>query len=293
MNSYSFKRSFSEEPRLIDRLLDLAEIALFPGITEVAERSRELGASWEDASTPFIYFQDDLAITHVGVLEIPIILMGKPAIAGGIHGVCTHPDFRRRGYYRKVMEEVLDYCANRYETLVLTTDRPEYYYSFGFHVVQESACAISRISPGGSEGFRLLDFDRAEDKQILHRLLAERQPISNIVGIRGGEKAIFCFNEGSNPLYYAPDLDLMVSMEIDKTTLKLFDLVGTKGYNLDEILERIPQAIEEVKVYFACDRLAPEAPSFPNVLDGNSLLMVRGPFPAEGHPFTMPRSTRC
>lgn len=181
--------------------------------------------------------------------------MGEPAIVGGIHGVCTRPEFRRRGYYRQVIEEVLDYCANRYETLVLTTDRPEFYLPFGFRIVQESAFAIPLISAGGDDGFRLLNLDVAEDKQIFHRLLEERQPISNIVGIRD-EKAIFGFNEGGNPLHYAEDLDLMVCMEVEEKTLKLFDLVGTKSYNLDDIPKRISQPFEEVKVYFACVREA-------------------------------------
>lgn len=91
MNQYRFQRSFYEDPTIRQRLFNLLEI-VFPeiGISRVAETARRLGASWEGASTPFICLDEDVAIAHVGVLEIPMQIMGKTVIAGGIHGVCTH-----------------------------------------------------------------------------------------------------------------------------------------------------------------------------------------------------------
>lgn len=114
MNQYRFKRSFFEDPTLSQRFFHLLE-TVFPGVSRAVETARMLGAPWEAASTPFIRFHDEVAIAHVGVLEIPIQLMRQTVRVGGIHAVCTHPEFRRRGYYREVMEEVLDYCANRAE----------------------------------------------------------------------------------------------------------------------------------------------------------------------------------
>jgi len=114
MNQYRFKRSFSEDPTLSQRFFHLLE-TVFPGVSRTVETARMLGAPWEAASTPFICFHDDVAIAHVGVLEIPMQLMRQTVTVGGIHAVCTHPEFRRRGYYCEVMEEVLDYCANRAE----------------------------------------------------------------------------------------------------------------------------------------------------------------------------------
>lgn len=291
MNQYRFQRSFSQDPTLSDRLFNLLETT-FPGISGTAESGRTLGASWEAASTPFIRFHDDLAVTHVGVLKIPMRLMGKTVTVGGIHAVCTRPDFRRRGYYREVMEEVLDYCANRYDTLILTTAQSELYEPFGFRVVGEHIFITKCDEAGSSDRFRLLNTSDPNDLKLLHRLLETREPVSNIVGIVN-EKAVFCFNEGSSPLYYAQDLDLIVVMEIENTQLKLFDLVGTRICTLEAILERIPQRIEEVVIYFSPDRLGVDAQAFSHKLDGDSLLMVRGSFAAEGERFMLPRSARC
>ena len=293
MNQYRFQRSFYEDTTIRQRLFNLLEI-VFPeiGISRVAETARILGASWESVSTPFIYLHEDVAIAHVGVLEIPMQIMGKTVIASGIHGVCTHPQFRRRGYYRQIITEVLDYCSNRYDTLVLTTAQPEYYQPFGFRVVNEHIFKPKCDFESSTNGFRLLNTSDPDDVKLLHRLLETREPVSNIVGVLR-EKALFFFHEGTRPLYYAEDLDLIVCMEIEDTQLKLFDLVGTRIYPLKAILEKIPKPIEEVVIYFSPDRLDANVQAFSHIFEGDSLLMVRGSFSAEDEQFMLPRSARC
>ncbi len=286
-------RSFSDDPTLSQRLFHLIEAA-FPGmgISDIAQHARTLGAPWEAVSTPFVRFEGEMAVTHVGVLEIPMVVMGQRVTVGVIHGVCTHPEFRRRGYFRQVMEEVLEYCASRYETLLLTTAQPEFYSSFGFRVVQEHAFVTKCSSTGHANGFRVLNTQDLDDLKLLHRLLSDREPVSNVVGVVN-EKAVFCFNEGTRPLHYAEDLDVIVCIEIEGTRLKLFDLVGTQICPLAAVVERIPQRLDEVVIYFSPDCLEADVQAFPHVLDGDSLLMVRGCFAAEGQPFMLPRSARC
>lgn len=293
MNHYRFKRSFSDDPTLSQKLFPLLEGA-FPGleISRLAQHARVLGAPWEAASTPFVYFEGDVAVSHVGVLEIPMVVMGKPLTVGGIHGVCTHPDFRRRGYLRQVMAEVLDYCASRYETLFLTTDQPEFYSRFGFRVVREHAFVTECTQHGCTNGFRALDTQDSGDRKLLHRLLNEREPVSNVVGVIK-EKAVFCFSEGTRPLHYAEDLDVIVCFEIEDTRLKLFDIVGTRICPLAAVIGRLPQGLDEVVIYFSPDRLAADVRAFPHIFDGDSLLMVRGSFAVEGKLFMVPRSARC
>ncbi len=103
MSQYRFKQSFSGDTSLSDQLFDLLEVT-FPGLSNLAECAKKLGASWETASTPFIRFHDHIAITHVGVLEIPMQIMGQRLTVGGIHAVATRVEFRRRGYYREVIK---------------------------------------------------------------------------------------------------------------------------------------------------------------------------------------------
>ncbi|MEH2044910.1 GNAT family N-acetyltransferase [Nostoc sp.] len=291
MSQYRFKQSFSDDPSLSDQLFDLMEVT-FPGLSSLAECARKLGASWETASTPFIRFHDDIAITHVGVLEIPMQIMGQKLTVGGIHGVATRAEFRRRGYYREVMEEVLGYCDRLYETLVLTTPQPEFYLPFGFRVVEEHIFKVKCNFTGSTDSFRTLDFTDTKDYTLLHRLLETRAPVSNIVGVVN-EKPVFCVNEGSRPLYYAEDLDLIACMEIEDNRLHLFDLVTTQICPLKNIISKITQPIEEVVIYFSPELLdVKDVQAFTHTFD-ETVLMVRGKFAAESEKFMLPRSARC
>lgn len=291
MGQYRFKRSFAEDSNLSQQMFDLLEV-VFPGMRDAAAEIKKLGASWESASTPFICFQNDIAISHVGVLEIPMQIMNNLTTVGGIHGVATHPEFRRQGYYRKVMEEVLSYCDTLYKTLVLTAPNPDFYTPFGFRVIPEYRFNTQVNSQSGSNGFRVLDTANYQDVELLHRLLQTRSPVSNIVGVVN-EKPVFCFNEGGRTLHYAEDLDLITCMNIENTTLHLFDVVATQIYPLKQILSRIPDIIAEVIIYFSPDRLdLDNIQAFPYQLE-DTVLMVRGEFTAQGQKFMLPRSARC
>ncbi|QLE59465.1 GNAT family N-acetyltransferase [Nostoc sp. TCL26-01] len=264
----------------------------FPGLKSLAECARKLGAPWESASTPFMRFHDDQAITHVGVLEIPMQIMGQRVTVGGVHGVATHPEFRRRGYYREVMQEVLAYCDQLYETLVLTTPNPEFYSPFGFRVIEEYIFKVQGNFRSEQNSWRILDFSDSKDVTLLHRLLETRAPVSHIVGVVN-EKPVFCVNEGSRSLYYAEDLDLIASINIEENQLHIFDLVSTKTYHLSDILARVSQPINEVIIYFSPDLLnVQNIQILPHQLEA-TFLMVRGKFAAEGEKFMLPRSARC
>jgi predicted N-acetyltransferase YhbS len=286
------KGSFTDDPSLSEKIFELLDV-VFPGLRGGALSIRSLGVPWESASTPFFYLKDGRVVSHVGVIEIPLVLMGQPVRVGSLHAVATHPGYRRRGYYGLLMEEALQECGKSYETLILTTENPEYYEPFGFRIVEEHCFQLRHHSPGDSDGLRLIDTQASRDVALLHRLLETREPVSRVVGVVN-EKAVFCFNEGRRPLRYAEDLDAIVCMELDGARLRLFDVVGPKLPPLAELMERVPQGSDEVSFYFAPDRLAPEAKAKPYVLDhdGPSHLMARGPFAAEGHPFTLPRSAR-
>jgi predicted N-acetyltransferase YhbS len=286
------KRSFANDPALSEKLFELLD-TVFPGVLEVAQNAKAMGASWESVSTPFIHFEGGRVVSHVGVIEIQMVLLGQVVKVGSVHGVATHPDRRRRGYFGRLMEEVIEYCSGRYETLILTTEHPEYFEPFGFRVIREHHFTVRCDSTGSPDRLRLLDVRDAGDIALLHRLLETRDPVSQVVGVVN-EKGVFCFNEGSRPLHYAEELDVIICLEIEGTRLKLFDVVGPKLPQLRELLDKIPQRVEEVDICFAADRIAQEARPSPYVFDhdGPSYFMARGPFAAEGEAFTLPRSAR-
>src|SRR4026209_2744103 len=103
----SLKRSFSEDPALSQRLFDLLD-SVFPGVREAAQNARDLGASWESVSTPFVCFEQGRPVSHVGVIELSLVLRGSLVKVGSIHGVATDAGCRRRGLFRRAMEAALE-----------------------------------------------------------------------------------------------------------------------------------------------------------------------------------------
>jgi len=286
-----FRQSFSDDPTVIERLFDLIDTS-FPGLRQASRSGPGLGPPWEEHSTPFIHYDGDLAVTHVGLLEIPFVLMGRQVMVGGIHGVCTRPEYRRHGYMRQVMTDVLAYCNRRYETLMLFTAQPELYEPFGFRELGEHLFSAPWPAASGGAGFRALNLHEPHDYRLTEQLLVTREPVSNTVGVVN-EIGLFGFNEGTRPLHYAEDLEVMVCMEVDGSRLKLFDVVGPRLCSLADIMERIPQRLEHLEFYFSPDRFEIEARAVPHLVDGDSHLMVRGAFAPEGQPFMIPRSARC
>jgi GNAT superfamily N-acetyltransferase len=266
---------------------------VFPGLRSVAENAKALGAPWESVSTPFLSIEDGRVVSHVGVIELEMVLMGRHTTVGTVHGVATDPSLRRDGHYRRVMENLLEYCDGRYETLILTTEHPEYFEPFGFRNLGEQIFTARCGSLGGADGFRFLDPKNRDDVATLHRLLENRLPVSDVVGVVS-EKAVFCFNEARSPLPYSKDLDAIVVMDREGSRLRLFDVVAETIPSLSMLLDEIPHPIDEAVVCFAPDRLGVEVVPTPCIFDhdGPSYLMARGPFVAEGRAFSVPRSAR-
>jgi predicted N-acetyltransferase YhbS len=291
MNGIVVQKSFDKDIGLSQQVFTLLETT-FPGIRQRAQVIRELGAAWESVSTPFLYMQAEQAIAHVGVLELPLWIQGEPVTVGDLHAVCTHPQHRRRGYFRQCLTAALNYCDSRYESIILTTGQPALYEPFGFRVVQEHAFVAPCRSQQNIQGLRVLDLQLEDDRTILHRLLSQRAAVSDLLGVIR-EKAVFLFYEATNPLYYAEDLDLIAVMEIEDRQLKLYDIVWQHPCSLAAILDRISQPIDETVFYFSPDRVQIETQPFLHRLEGDSYLMVRGPWAIEGQAFMLPRPARC
>ena len=284
--------SFSDNPNLSTQVFDLLDV-VFPGVRQAARKARALGAAWESVSSPFVRFEDGRIVCHVGVIALSLVVLGQIVKVGSLHAVATHPELRRRGYYRDIMQEVFEYCHARYETLILTTQHPEYFESFGFRVIQEHVFRLPVETTGGKDSLQEINLSDTNSIALLHRLLETRQPVSNVVGVVN-EKAVFCFNEGGKPLHYIPDLDVLLCLELEGRRLTLFDVVGPRLPSLAAILDHLPYPLEEVCLCFSPDRLTDAAEPTSYIFDHGvpTYLMVRGPFGVEGRAFSLPRSAR-
>lgn len=289
MNANGFRRAYADDPTLYERIFTLLD-SWTPEIRATAERAKRLRLRWEDVTTPFVCEQGEQVISHVGVLEVPLLLLGRETRVAGVHAVCTHPDHRRRGHYRRLMEEVLEWCDARFDTIELSTEDPPFYEPFGFRRIAESTFVARVDAPGNGRGLRRLAPESDADLKLLDRLLEVREPVSAIVGVVR-ENAVFKFNAVTRDLDYCEALDALIVSEREGTKLNLLDVVAPHVPPLWELVRELDQPTDEVHIHFSPDRLDVETEPGP-VPAHEGVYMVRGPFPPEKHAFMVPPTAR-
>jgi hypothetical protein len=188
------------------------------------------------------------------------------------------------------MEELLEFCDGRFETLELGTEHPEYYEAFGFRVVPEHRFVAKVASTGGDDGFRPFEAVRPGELALLDRLLTERTPVSKRVGVVD-ERDVFKFSQGTEGLHYCEALECFAVFELAGSRLTLSDVVACELPSLDALLSQLAPAVDTVEFHFSPDRFEVDARPEPFRSDSN-YYMVRGPFAAEGEAFMVPPSAR-
>jgi predicted N-acetyltransferase YhbS len=289
MSNTSFRRNYGDDPTLCDRVFALLE-TWFTGIGACRREAARLGSLWEDCSTPFVCEKEGQVISHVGLLEMPYVIQGERYRLGGVHAACTLESERRCGHFRRIMEELLEFCDGRFETLELCTENPEYYEPFDFRVVPEHRFVAKVASAGGRDGFRPFDPTRSGEIARLDRLLTERTPVSERVGVFD-EHDVFKFSQGGDGLYYSEELDCFGAFELSGNRLTIRDVVARELPSLDALLSQLAPAIGVVEFHFSPDRFDVEARPEPFQFDGD-YYMVCGPFAAEGEAFMVPPPAR-
>jgi len=279
-------RTSFEKPSVFTEVFELLG-EVFRNIGAQERAARALGLFWDECSTPFVVRDNGRVVAHVGVLEVPMIMNGERRIVGSVHAVATHPDARRRGFYRAIMNELLSWCDERFETLHLTTDHPEYFEPFGFRIVDEYHFE------GPVAGSR--DIAKAvplADRSRLADFLERRTAVSEVFGTY--DRDVFLFNEARRPVYFAEDLDVLLSFNIEGGCLKLWDIVGENVPPLQALVDRVPGTFSRVEVHFARDLVDTDS-ELTAVCDPRSedVLMARGPYPAERREIKLAPPSRC
>lgn len=270
--------------------------SIWPRLEEGIPRAQLWGAAWHAVSTPFVRFEAETAIAHVGVIPVPMVVAGEAVEMAGIHAVCTRPEYRGRGLSRALMEEALAHCDTRFPAAFLTTEEPELYTRYGFRLVPQQTF-VSALEPRVAEAVpRRLSLDDAADRALLGRLLATRSAVSQVLGTREPgwlfKINVSLWHEIAGHIHYLEDLDCAVVYRSERGTLRIYDLIAAELPPLDELVARIGQGAERLELLLTPDRLQAEELRPVPLASGDSL-MVRGPFPAEGTPLILPPLARC
>lgn len=258
----------------------------FPGLSLRIEAAHAEGFAWDEVTEPFVAWQGDQAVGHVGVLEHRIRLDGRDVLCAGIHAVVTRSDQRHRGIARRCLREATAWIDARYALSKLGTDLPAVYAPHGFRPVALHKFAVDHTG-GEGRGRSLRDDDRA----WLLDLLPRRTPVSDrfasldpgwLVGID-----LALQRRTLRDLVVLDDLGVAVDWQVRNEILELHDVFATELPPLSDLLARAP-AHKRVELYICPDRLAPNARPIP--IPEAGVWMVRGEWPLpDDAPFALSR----
>ncbi len=276
---------------MLPRVFALLEATWSGWFQAQAEAGTRWGLDWAACSTPFIREEGEHVVAHVGVLECATMLGGRRVRVGGVHGVATHPEHRRRGHFQALLDEALAFAAARYPTLVLTTLDPGIYAPAGFRGVPEHRFRADVRSPGAAaEPPRLLDMSTETDVRLLQRCFERREPPSEVCAPLRPD--IFYFVEARSSLRYAAALDAVLSYELLDGHLHLFDIVAERLPTLEDVVGICAPGVTHIVCYFEPSKLGGDWTPEPYAFEGPDHLMVKGDWPPGDDPLMWPRSMR-
>lgn len=265
----------------------------FPGIKDNITRCGALGFFWE-ASKLFTKEVKGKTLSHVALLECPLLIDGRWHKVGALHGICTQADYRGQGLASELILEALKWSEGRYESIILFTEIPPFYEKLSFRLVQEHRFHLSRPHPKGSQQLRPVI--APQDNDLFLRCFRACEPLSHRLWIKdNGLLASFNTLFATYPTYwsihYSPTMDGLISFQIKDKTLHLFDVIAAQIPSLNVILDHLPTTIDDIYFYFSPDRFTNEAIPKPHLYDHGHLL-IHGPCEISC-PFMIPPLSRC
>ena len=245
---------------------------------------RQLGGA-DPTSMPFGWFDDTGTLAaNLSAFTMPIVINGRTINAAGFQSGAVRPPWRGRGLYRDVTAKALEWCdQQRFEAVVLYTDKPDLYTPYGFVSLPMHLHAGDAPTPiPATTPSRRLDPWNAEDLALLQKTLNARVPGSDRLAVCRSS-AMFLINtqfDADIRLSWLPEQQAVIAWKIgDDDCFVLSDVVASIIPPLPAILGGLGMSPRKVEVLFAPDRLGWQGQ--PRLLETTTRFMIRADAPVD------------
>ncbi|MED1107348.1 GNAT family N-acetyltransferase [Bacillus paramycoides] len=274
-NVDNFANLLLEEPKR-EKLFPLFEEVF--GITSQTWHDFSAKGYWDYTYKALSFLQDDSVIANAAAFSLPLLINGEKISAAGIQSVMTHPDFRRQGLMTQLLNKLIEEIDKQCECILLFTENPKLYTSFGFQIVQEYLMTVPYDKKNNKDSLlRKLDFYNEEDRQLISETIANSQRLSNMFSTLNYQPSFYLNmydSKWNEKLYYSKKLDTMIVYEVENEKLKLFGVFALVLPILDELCEEISESFKEIEFYFYPDQLGIDDVQLTE-LQSSKYLMVR------------------
>ena len=174
-----FRQDYYDEPdgwaAMKSLLVDIFDVDLSP-LDALGGHDR--------TSMPSAYFDPSgVCVANLSAFSMPLIINGRRVEAAGWQSGAVRPAYRGRGLYSDLMSATLERCEQqRFEAMVLYTDKPELYEPLGFRIVPQ----YSFRGPTPRSTAPVLysrELDVGTDSDLIRQLLRRRRPVSDRLAV--------------------------------------------------------------------------------------------------------------
>ena len=129
------------EIRQVETLTDAEKQQLF-GWGEDIFGVASLNLSWRPKDLHFLLYAEGLLVSHVGGLKNVVNINGESATVGGVGGVVTIREARKKGFARQLMQHTIKFFKREWEVdaglLFCPQQMVAYYESLGWESVSNT-----------------------------------------------------------------------------------------------------------------------------------------------------------
>lgn len=205
---------------------------------------------WKDNYNPHSIVINGKVVANVSVNQCNMLYQGKPFKLIQLGTVMTDPDYRGRGFARRLLEEVIKEYEDKVDGIYLFANDSvlDFYPKFGF--VKKDEFQYSRkIINSGSRVAEHFSMEEPKDWEKMVKIMETKPQCGNMTMVDNPGLYMFYLSQFMrDSVYMIPDKDTYVVAEMEDDTLVLHAIWGEAS--IDEVVASFGHEINQVILQF-------------------------------------------
>ncbi|GAF11364.1 acetyltransferase, GNAT family [Bacillus sp. JCM 19046] len=235
MNDYQLVSNYRKNEKLRESFNELA-IATF-GMNFKAWYERGF---WDERYIPYSFLYDGEVVANASVFKMTLVLNGKTYNAIQVGTVMTAPAHQKQRLAGRLMEHLLRVYAGELIYLYANKSVLDFYPRYGFKRVHESLYTIDvkEADLSVERGHAVQQVSLDHDRELLEFYAKHRVRQSNQVDVANNDALLLFYFAipFAEMIYYIAELDTIVLMEHEGSTLQLYDVISLREPNIEQMV---------------------------------------------------------
>lgn len=205
---------------------------------------------WSSQYIPYSFVEGQRVISNVSANRMTLMIEGRAHTAIQVGTVMIHPDYRRQGLAKALLERVIEDFKDTCDLFFLAADEEAIplYQACGFEAWEEETYTLP-FRGGGHIEPPLMPLSAKEAYAAKSKALPITQKLSVL---DGAYVFMFYWMHGFDHMCFRVDDTLAVCFEMEGQNLILYDVISQVPFDLEDVLKRItPAFIQTITLQFS------------------------------------------